>query len=80
MRDSGVGIPPEFLATIFEPFTQVDRTLARSHGGLGIGLTLVRRLVEMQGGSVVGKERGPQSRQRVHRAPAGGGSRPIRHG
>ena len=37
--------------TIFEPFTQVDRTLARSHGGLGIGLTLVRRLVEMQGGT-----------------------------
>ena len=52
VRDSGVGIPPEFLHSIFDPFTQVDRTLARSHGGLGIGLTLVRRLVEMQGGSV----------------------------
>jgi signal transduction histidine kinase/DNA-binding response OmpR family regulator len=52
IRDSGVGIPPEFLASIFDPFTQVDRTLARSHGGLGIGLTLVRRLVEMQNGRV----------------------------
>jgi signal transduction histidine kinase/DNA-binding response OmpR family regulator len=52
VRDSGVGIPREFLPTIFDPFTQVDRTLARSNGGLGIGLTLVRRLVEMQRGVV----------------------------
>ena len=58
IRDSGVGIPPEYLATIFDPFTQVDRTLARSHGGLGIGLTLVRRLVEMQGGTVVARSEG----------------------
>jgi signal transduction histidine kinase/DNA-binding NarL/FixJ family response regulator len=58
IRDSGVGIPPEFLASIFDPFTQVDRTLARSHGGLGIGLTLVRRLVEMQQGSVSVKSEG----------------------
>jgi signal transduction histidine kinase/DNA-binding response OmpR family regulator len=64
IRDSGVGIPPEFLVTIFDPFTQVDRTLARSHGGLGIGLTLVRRLVEMQNGRVgarsEGKNRGSE--------------------
>ena len=58
VRDSGVGIPPEFISTIFDPFTQVDRTLARSHGGLGIGLTLVRRLVEMQHGSVVARSEG----------------------
>ena len=58
VRDTGVGIPPEFLATIFELFTQVDRTLARSQGGLGIGLTLVRRLVEMQGGTVVARSEG----------------------
>ena len=58
VRDSGVGIPPEFIASIFDPFTQVDRTLARSHGGLGIGLTLVRRLVEMQHGSVAAKSEG----------------------
>jgi signal transduction histidine kinase len=58
VRDSGVGIPPEFLTSIFDPFTQVDRTLARSHGGLGIGLTLVRRLVEMQHGSVTVRSEG----------------------
>jgi signal transduction histidine kinase/DNA-binding response OmpR family regulator len=52
IRDSGIGIPPEFMTSIFDPFTQADRTLARSHGGLGIGLTLVRRLVEMQHGRV----------------------------
>ncbi|HZQ59889.1 MAG TPA: response regulator [Casimicrobiaceae bacterium] len=52
VRDTGVGIPKEALSTIFELFTQVDHTLDRSRGGLGIGLTLVRRLVEMQGGTV----------------------------
>ncbi len=58
VRDSGIGIPAEYLSTIFDPFTQVDRTLARSHGGLGIGLTLVRRLVEMQSGSVAVRSEG----------------------
>jgi len=58
VRDSGVGIPAEYLATIFDPFTQVDRSLARSNGGLGIGLTLVRRLVEMQNGTVVARSEG----------------------
>jgi CheY-like chemotaxis protein len=64
VRDSGVGIPPEFLRSIFEPFTQVERSLDRSQGGLGIGLTLVRRLVELQGGSVTahsgGKDQGSE--------------------
>jgi len=58
VRDSGVGIPAEFIGSIFEPFTQVDRTLARSHGGLGIGLTLVRKLVEMQNGTVSARSEG----------------------
>ncbi len=52
VRDSGVGIPADMLPRVFEMFTQVDRTLERAQGGLGIGLTLVRRLVEMHGGSV----------------------------
>lgn len=52
VRDSGVGIPPEMLARVFDLFTQVDRSLDRSQGGLGIGLTLVRRLVELHGGTV----------------------------
>jgi signal transduction histidine kinase/DNA-binding response OmpR family regulator len=52
VRDTGVGIPGEMLSAVFNLFTQADRSLDRSQGGLGIGLTLVRRLVEMQGGSV----------------------------
>jgi signal transduction histidine kinase/DNA-binding response OmpR family regulator len=52
VRDTGAGIPPEMLSDIFDLFTQVERSLDRSQGGLGIGLTLVRRLVEMHGGSV----------------------------
>jgi signal transduction histidine kinase/DNA-binding response OmpR family regulator len=52
VRDSGIGIPASALPTIFELFTQVEQTLDRSQGGLGIGLTLVERLVKMQGGSV----------------------------
>jgi signal transduction histidine kinase/ActR/RegA family two-component response regulator len=52
VRDDGVGIPPEMLSSIFELFTQVESSLERSEGGLGIGLTLVRRLVELHGGSV----------------------------
>jgi PAS domain S-box-containing protein len=52
VKDSGRGIPPDKLDSIFEMFTQVDRALERTQGGLGIGLTLVKRLVEMHGGTV----------------------------
>ena len=52
VTDTGVGIPAEMLPQVFDMFTQVGRTLDRSQGGLGIGLTLVRRLVEMHGGTV----------------------------
>jgi CheY-like chemotaxis protein len=58
VRDTGLGIPPEMLGKVFEPFTQVDRTLEKAQGGLGIGLTLVRRLVEMHGGSVEARSEG----------------------
>lgn len=52
VTDQGIGIPVEMLDQIFEPFTQVDRSIRRSQGGLGIGLTLVKRLVELHGGQV----------------------------
>lgn len=52
VKDSGVGIAPEMLSAVFELFTQVEGTLDRSQGGLGLGLTLVRRLVEKHGGTV----------------------------
>ena len=52
VRDSGIGIPKEALATIFEPFRQLGAASDRAQGGLGVGLTLVKRLVEKHGGSV----------------------------
>lgn len=52
VQDNGLGIPPEMLDKIFEMFGQVNRTLDRAQGGLGIGLALVRKLVELHNGSV----------------------------
>src|SRR2546425_11501163 len=63
VRDSGIGVAPEDLSRIWEPFAQVDTSLERARGGLGIGLTLVRTLVELHGGSVA-----------VHSAGVGKGS------
>jgi PAS domain S-box-containing protein len=59
VRDTGIGIPAEALPTIFDMFSQVDRTLERTTGGLGIGLALVRGLVEMHGGTVAAASDGP---------------------
>ncbi|HEU4834013.1 MAG TPA: PAS domain S-box protein [Pyrinomonadaceae bacterium] len=52
VKDNGAGIPPDKLDSIFDMFMQVDSTSDRSQGGLGIGLTLVKRLTEMHGGSI----------------------------
>jgi signal transduction histidine kinase len=59
VRDNGIGIPTEMLSRIFEMFTQVDGSLERSHGGLGIGLTLVKSLVEMHNGKIEARSDGP---------------------
>lgn len=59
IRDTGVGIPAEMLDRVFDMFTQVDAALDRSQGGLGIGLTLVKRLIEMHGGTVEARSEGP---------------------
>jgi PAS domain S-box-containing protein len=57
--DDGMGIPPDKVQTIFEMFAQLDRTLERSQGGLGIGLTIVKRIVDMHGGSIQVHSDGP---------------------
>jgi len=58
VSDSGAGIPPEMLDRVFELFAQVDRTLDRAQGGLGIGLSLVRKLMTLHGGSVTAESPG----------------------
>jgi CheY-like chemotaxis protein len=58
VRDTGAGIEPELLPRMFEPFVQVDRPIARSGGGLGLGLALVKHLVELHGGSVEAQSAG----------------------
>lgn len=58
VKDSGVGIAPEMLPRVFEMFTQADHSLARTQGGLGIGLTLVRNLVGLHGGDISGHSAG----------------------
>ena len=52
IKDNGVGIPTEMLNQVFDMFAQVNRTLDRAQGGLGIGLSLVRSLIDLHGGSV----------------------------
>jgi signal transduction histidine kinase/ActR/RegA family two-component response regulator len=59
VRDTGAGIEPQFLPFMFEPFRQADAASTRTHGGLGIGLTIVRRLTEMHGGAVAVASDGP---------------------
>ena len=59
VRDNGIGIAPSLLSQVFDMFMQVDRSTRRSQGGLGIGLTLVRSLVGMHGGTVEARSDGP---------------------
>ncbi len=71
VRDTGVGIAPELLPRIFDLFTQADRTLGRSQGGLGIGLSLVQKLVELHYGTVAAHSAGlGQGSEFIVRLPA----------
>jgi len=69
VRDTGIGIAPEVLAELFEPFSQAPPGLDRGRGGLGLGLAVVRRLVELHGGTVAassaGADRGTEIRLRL---------------
>jgi CheY-like chemotaxis protein len=71
VKDTGIGIPKDKLGSIFELFSQVDESLERSQGGLGIGLHLAKRLVEMHGGEISVTSAGPnQGSTFVVRLPA----------
>lgn len=77
VADNGVGIPADMLPVVFDMFSQVGTSLERSQGGLGIGLTLVRKLVEMHGGTVsvtsAGADRGSTFTVQMPLAPGGMG-------
>jgi PAS domain S-box-containing protein len=60
VKDNGAGIPPDKIDSIFDMFMQVDRTSEHSQGGLGIGLTLVKRLIEMHGGTIEARSEGAE--------------------
>jgi CheY-like chemotaxis protein len=91
IRDKGIGIPAEMLAQIFDLFTQVDQSLDHSQGGLGLGLTLARNLVEMHGGSVSAHSDGlgqgsefavrlpilPEPETTQEKAPLSSGAKPV---
>ena len=94
VKDNGIGIPPEQLRNIFGMFSQVDGSLERAQGGLGIGLTIAKTLVEMHGGQIRALSDGPGTgtlfeitlpvrdgkapHPREHKAPTSHSSKPLR--
>src|SRR5262249_37728370 len=83
VRDEGIGLPPEILPRVFEPFMQVAGNLHRAEGGLGLGLALVRTLVELHGGRVRALSEGPGRGTEIEvRLPlrAAAPPEPARHG
>jgi signal transduction histidine kinase len=81
VEDTGAGMDAEILPRVFDVFTQADRSLDRSRGGIGLGLSLVKTLVEMHRGTVRARERGARPRLAVHRHAAARSARaPARTG
>ncbi|HEV8196171.1 MAG TPA: HAMP domain-containing sensor histidine kinase [Gemmatimonadales bacterium] len=85
VRDSGRGIPPDMLERVFDMFAQGEPGPRRAQGGLGIGLTLVKRLVELHGGSVAARSEGPGKGSEFsvtlpRMTPPGAGSARVRAG
>jgi signal transduction histidine kinase len=80
IRDNGIGIAPEMIATVFRMFAQADASLERVQGGLGVGLTLARHLVELHGGTIEAKSegsgRGSEFVVRLPRVASGAASAP----
>jgi signal transduction histidine kinase len=66
VRDTGIGLPEGELDRIFDDFYQVEDALTRSHGGLGLGLTIARKLVELQGGQIWAESPGPGEGTSLH--------------
>jgi two-component system CheB/CheR fusion protein len=78
VRDTGVGLFADMLSKVFDPFVQADETLARAAGGIGVGLTLVRAVVEKHGGTVEAHSDGPgKGSEFVVRLPLRGGPAPV---
>jgi signal transduction histidine kinase len=70
VQDSGIGLAPEALERIFDLFAQVDSSLAHASGGLGLGLTVVRRVLELHGGRIEARSAGLGQGQRIRRPAA----------
>jgi len=80
VRDNGIGIPADLLPRVFDLFVQADQALSRSRGGMGIGLTLVRSLVELHGGDVTAQSDGPdQGSEFVVRLPVAARAATLDH-
>lgn len=77
VRDTGIGISPALLPDIFELFTQEERSLDRAHGGLGVGLTLVKQMAELHGGLVEVQSSHGAGSELVVRFPAALSAAPL---
>jgi signal transduction histidine kinase/ActR/RegA family two-component response regulator len=78
VRDTGVGMPPEFVPFVFDRFRQADQTTTRTHGGLGLGLSIVKHLTELHGGTVVAASEGTGRGSRFEvRFPAVAAAQPM---